>query len=138
MLVRGLVFLCLLRHILDSLLFIDSQEIRERYINSDFGKMILSGIIQSVEHFFNISAMLDRANPLFDSDYAFTKAYLLATAAEDGEETVEGTVKAVQGWVDCFERCKLAGTVFAGGVNDVGDIAGHPALEKAYQMGMEV
>ena len=51
---------------------------------------------------------------------------------------MEGTVKAVQGWVDCFERCKLAGTVFAGGVNDVGDIAGHPALEKAYQMGMEV
>ena len=85
-----------------------------------------------------LKTMLDRANPLFDSDYAFTKAYLLATAAEDGEETVEGTVKAVQGWVDCFERCKLAGTVFAGGVNDVGDIAGHPALEKAYQMGMEV
>ena len=85
-----------------------------------------------------LKTMLDRANPLFDSDYAFTKAYLLATAAEDGEETVEGTVKAVQGWVDCFERCKLAGTVFAGGVNDVGDIAGHPALEKAYQMGKEV
>lgn len=58
-----------------------------------------------------LKTMLDRANPLFDSDYAFTKAYLLATAAEDGEETVEGTVKAVQGWVDCFERCELAGTV---------------------------
>ena len=85
-----------------------------------------------------LKTMLDRANPLFDSDYAFTKAYLLATAAEDGEETVEGTVKAVQGWVDCFERCELAGTVFAGGVNGIGDIAGHPALEEAYQMGKEV
>ena len=85
-----------------------------------------------------LKTMLDRANPLFDSDYVFTKAYLLATAAEDGEETVEGTVKAVQGWVDCFERCELVGTVFAGGVNGVGDIAGHPALEKAYQMGKEV
>ena len=85
-----------------------------------------------------LKTMLDRANPLFDSDYAFTKAYLMAAAAEDGEETVEGTIKAVQGWVDCFERCELAGTVFAGGVNGVGDIAGHPALEKAYQMGKEV
>ena len=85
-----------------------------------------------------LKTMLDRANPLFDSDYAFTKAYLLATAAEDGEETVEGTVKAVQGWVDCFERCELAGTVFAGGVTDVGEIAGHPALEKAHQMGKEI
>ena len=27
--------------------------------------------------------MLDRANPLFGTDYAFTKAYLLATAAEN-------------------------------------------------------
>ena len=85
-----------------------------------------------------LKTMLDRANPLFDSDYVFTKVYLLATAAEDGEETVEGTVKAVQGWVDCFSRCELAGTVFAGGVTDVGEIAGHPALEKAYQMGKEI
>ena len=85
-----------------------------------------------------LKTMLDRANPLFGTDYAFTKAYLLATAAEDEPETVEGTVKAVQGWVDCFDRCELAGTVFAGGVTDVGEIAGHPALEKAYQMGKEV
>ena len=85
-----------------------------------------------------LKTMLDRANPLFGTDYAFTKVYLLTTAAEDEPETVEGTVKAVQGWVDCFERCELAGTVFAGGVNGVGDIAGHPALEEAYQMGKEV
>ena len=82
--------------------------------------------------------MLDRANPLFDTDYAFTKAYLLATAAEDAPETFEGTEKAVQGWVDCFSRCALAGTVFAGGVNNVGEIAGHVALEQAYRMGKDV
>lgn len=85
-----------------------------------------------------LKTMLDRANPLFGSDYAFTKAYLLATAAEDEPSAVEGAVKAVQGWVDCFERCTLAGTVFAGGVNGVGDIAGHPALEQAYQAGREI
>ena len=72
-----------------------------------------------------LKTMLDRANPLFDTDYVFTKAYLLATAAEDASETFAGTEKAVQGWVDCFPRCALAGTVFAGGVNDVGEIAGH-------------
>ena len=85
-----------------------------------------------------LKTMLDRSNPLFGTDYAFTKAYLLATAAEDESETVEGTVKAVQGWVDCFDRCELAGTVFAGGVTNVGEIAGHPSLEKAYQSGKEV
>ena len=85
-----------------------------------------------------LKTMLDRANPLVDTDYAFTKAYLLATAAEDAQETFVGTEKAVQGWVDCFPRCALAGTVFAGGVNGAGEIAGHPALEQAYQMGKEV
>ena len=81
-----------------------------------------------------LKTMLDRANPLFDTDYAFTKAYLLATAAENAPETFAGTEKAVQGWVDCA----LVGTVFAGGVNGAGEIAGHPALEQAYQMGKEV
>lgn len=85
-----------------------------------------------------LKTMLDRANPLFDTDYAFTKAYLLAAVAEDAPETFAGTEKAVQGWVDCFPRCTLAGTVFAGGVNDAGEIAGHAALEQAYQMGKEV
>lgn len=46
-----------------------------------------------------LKTMLDRANPLFDTDYAFTKVYLLATAAEDEPETVKGTEKTVQGWV---------------------------------------
>ena len=85
-----------------------------------------------------LKTMLDRANPLFGTDYAFTKAYLLATAAEAEPETVEGAVKAVQGWVDCFERCELADTIFAGGVNGIGDIAGHPALDTAYQTGREI
>lgn len=85
-----------------------------------------------------LKTILDRANPLYDTDYAFTKAYLLATAAEDEQETVAGTEKAVQGWVDCFPRCELVETVFAGGVNEVGEIVGHPALEKAYQVGKEI
>ncbi len=85
-----------------------------------------------------LKTMFDRANPLFDTDYAFTKAYLLATAAEDEPETVSGTVMAVQSWLDCFERCDLVDTVFAGGVNEIGDIVGHPALERAYQVGKEI
>lgn len=85
-----------------------------------------------------LKTMLDRANPLFGSDYAFTKAYLLATAADNEAEAAEGAIKAVQGWVDCFDRCELAGTIFAGGVNGVGEIVGHPALGKAYEMGKSI
>ena len=99
-------------------------------------------VFASPVYYYSISGqlktMLDRANPLYDTDYAFTKAYFLATAAENEKGTAEGSIKAIQGWVDCFPRCELKETVFAGGVNDIGDIKGHPALEEAYQIGMEV
>ena len=36
------------------------------------------------------------------------------------------------------QRRTLAGTVFSGGVNGVGDIAGHPALEQAQRMSMGI
>ena len=41
----------------------------------------------------------------------------------------------ISGWVDCFEKARLAGTVFAGGVTAVGDIQGHPAVQMARKMG---
>ncbi len=85
-----------------------------------------------------LKTMLDRANSLYGSDYRFTDVYLLATAAEDESYTVEGAQKAVQGWVDCFERAKLCGVIFAGGVNDAGDIAGHKGLTEAYEAGKNV
>ena len=73
-----------------------------------------------------------------EAGHQIETVHLLAAAAEDAPETFAGTEKAVQGWVDCFPRCALAGTVFAGGVNGVGEIAGHAVLEQAYQMGKEV
>lgn len=82
-----------------------------------------------------LKVLLDRANPLYGSDYAFRKVFLLAVAADDAESAVSGAVKVLQGWADCFERATLAGVVFAGGVNDAGEIAGHPALAQAYETG---
>ena len=82
-----------------------------------------------------LKTMLDRANPLYGQDYAFRRVYLLTSAAESADSAQEGAIKAVQGWVDCFGKAKLAGTVFAGGVNAAGDIKGHNALIHAYEMG---
>ena len=82
-----------------------------------------------------MKTLLDRANSLFDSDYAFKEVYLLTAAAEDEEQVPERAISGLSGWVECFPRASLAGTVFAGGLNDEGEIAGHPALKKAYDMG---
>ena len=85
-----------------------------------------------------MKTLLDRANPLFSADYRFRDIYLLAAAAEEDRHTVDGTVTGLQGWIDCFEKARLAGTVFAGGVTSVGEIQGHPALQQAYEMGKNV
>lgn len=82
-----------------------------------------------------MKTLLDRANPLYSSDYAFRDIYMLTTAAEDLENVPERAISGLQGWIDCFEKAALTGTVFAGGINGAGEIAGHPALEKAYAMG---
>ena len=59
-----------------------------------------------------LKTLLDRANCLFPSDYRFRDIYLLASAAEDEATTMDGPIRGIQGWIDCFEKARLAGTVF--------------------------
>ena len=44
-------------------------------------------------------------------------------------------IEGLGGVIDCFERARFAGSVFAGGVTAPGEIAGHPALAAAREMG---
>ena len=85
-----------------------------------------------------MKTLLDRANPLYGSGYRFSDIYMLTSAAEADEDVPSRAVSGLEGWIACFERARLAGTVFAGGVNDPGEIAGHPSLAKAYDMGRKV
>ena len=85
-----------------------------------------------------LKTLLDRANPLYPSDYKFRSIYMLTTAAEDEAFVPERAVAGLTGWIDCFERARLAGTVFAGGVNEMGEIEGHKALGEAYEMGKSI
>lgn len=85
-----------------------------------------------------MKAMIDRANSLYSADYAFCDIYLLSAAAEEEEGVDEGAIHGLNGWIACYERARLAGTVFAGGVNEAGEIKGHPAIQKAYEMGKSI
>ncbi len=114
----------------------DADSIAQRMLISDVLVFATPVYYYSVSG--QLKTMLDRANPLYGSDYAFRDIYLLATAAEDEANTFEGTEKAVQGWIDCFEKAKLSGKIFAGGVNKIGEIKNHPALLEAYEMGKKI
>lgn len=85
-----------------------------------------------------LKTLLDRANPLYPSDYRFRDIYMITSAAEDEPSTPERAVSGLTGWIDCFEKARLAGTVFAGGVNGPDEVKGHPALAEAYTAGKNV
>lgn len=85
-----------------------------------------------------MKTLLDRMNPLYGTDYKFRDLYMLTTAAEDEERVPGRALSGLGGWIDCFPKARLAGSVFAGGVDAAGAIAGHRALQAAYTMGKSV
>lgn len=53
----------------------------------------------------------------------------------DYENQKNPAIHGLEGWIACYPKSRLAGKVFAGGVNDAGAIKGHKALQEAYAMG---
>lgn len=111
----------------------DAAKICEKALSADV--LVFASPIYYYEMSGQLKTMLDRLNPLYPSDYKFTDVYFLSAAAEDDEHVPEKAVNGVEGWVDCFERAHLAGTVFMGGVTAAGEKPEHPAIHAARQMG---
>ena len=114
----------------------DANAIARQMLRSDV--VVFATPIYYYEMSGQMKTLLDRLNCLYDSDYTFTEAYFLSAAAEDAEDVDERAVHGFEGWIACYERCHLAGTVFAGGVDAPGEIRGHQALQAAFDMGAAI
>ncbi len=102
----------------------------------DADTLVFSTPIYYYEMSGQMKTLLDRMNPLYSSDYRFRRVYMLSVAAEDETYTPEKAVSGLEGWVDCFEKAKLCGSLFVGGLNGPGEASANAeALEKAYQFG---
>ena len=102
----------------------------------DADTLVFSTPIYYYEMSGQMKTLLDRMNPLYSSDYRFRRVYMLSVAAEDETYTPEQAVSGLEGWVDCFEKAKLCGSLFVGGLNGPGEASANAeALEKAYQFG---
>ena len=113
----------------------DAGEIVEKMLYADV--LVFATPIYYYEMSGQMKTMLDRANPLYTADYAYRDVYLLATAADENEHTIDGARKGLEGFIACFERARFAGCVFAGGVDAPGTVKKHSALEKAREMGRQ-
>ena len=85
-----------------------------------------------------MKTLIDRMNAMYPLDYKFRDVYLLTTAAENEEETPKRAEIGLTGWIDCYPKIRLVGTLFCGGVNDPREIEGNAKLQEAFEMGKGV
>ncbi len=112
----------------------DASSIAEKVKEAD--TLVFATPIYYYEMSGQMKTLLDRLNPLFPSDYKFRNVYMLSTAAEDEDFVCEKAVNGLNGWVDCFGKAKFKGSLFCGGVNDMGEAAGkEEKLKEAYDFG---
>lgn len=115
----------------------DANEIAEKVKNADV--VVYATPVYYYEMSGQMKTLIDRMNCLFPSDYKFRDVYLLAASAEDEESAMDGAVKGVQGWVDCFEKANLAGVIRGTGLTETGEAKkDEEVLKKAYEMGKSV
>ncbi|MBQ9474491.1 MAG: flavodoxin family protein [Bacteroidales bacterium] len=85
-----------------------------------------------------MKTLIDRMNAMYPKDYRFRDVYLLATATEDEEHVPQRAITGLTGWIDCYPKSRLAGTLFCGGVTMPRSIEGNAKLQEAYEMGKQV
>ena len=85
-----------------------------------------------------MKTLIDRMNAMYPLDYQFRDVYLMTTAAEDEEQVPKRAEAGLTGWIDCYPKSRLAGTIFCGGVNGARDIEGNPKLQEAYELGNNI
>lgn len=86
-----------------------------------------------------MKTLLDRANPLFSQDYSFRDIYLLTASAEEEDSASDGAVHALEGWIACFPKARLAGVVRGGGASAPGEMAQMTEkMTAAYKLGNRV
>ena len=114
----------------------DAPAIVEKMHDADV--LVFATPIYYYEMSGQLKTLLDRANPLYGGDYRFKDIYMLTTAADDDKSTPGRAVSGLEGWIECFDRARLAGCIFAGGVTAPEEITGHPSLETAYETGSKI
>ena len=85
-----------------------------------------------------MKTLIDRMNAMYPKDYRFRDVYLLSTATEDEEHVPQRAITGLTGWIDCYPKSRLAGTLFCGGVTMPRSIEGNAKLQETYEMGKNV
>ena len=111
----------------------DVNDIMEKVLKADV--ICWATPIYYYEMSGQMKTLIDRLNGMYEQDYQFRDVYLLTTAAENEAETPKRAEAGLTGWLDCYPKSRLAGTLFCGGVNGAREIEGNSKLHVAYELG---
>ena len=114
----------------------DVPAIMEQVLNADV--VCWATPIYYYEMSGQMKTLIDRMNAMYPKDYSFRDVYLLATATENEGGSPKRAETGLTGWIDCFPKSRLAGTLFCGGVTMPRDIEGNGKLQEAYELGKNV
>lgn len=114
----------------------DVNDIMTKVLKSDV--VVWATPIYYYEMSGQMKTLIDRMNAMYELDYQFRDVYLLTTAAEDEEHTPKRAETGLTGWLDCYPKSRLAGTLFCGSVNNAREIEGNPKLQEAFELGKSV
>ena len=114
----------------------DVNAIMEKVLHSDV--IVWATPIYYYEMSGQMKTLIDRMNAMYNLDYKFRDIYMLTTAAEDEDSVPERAEAGLTGWIDCYPKARLAGTLFCGGVNEPNEIEGNAKLQEAFLLGKSV
>lgn len=112
----------------------DVDSIMQKVLHADV--VVWATPIYYYEMSGQMKVLIDRMNAMYTMDYQFRDVYMLTVAAEDEPEVPSRAENGLMGWIECFPKSRMAGTLFCGGVAGPGDISGHSKLNEAYEMGL--
>lgn len=113
----------------------DMAELLQKMIDADV--IVLSSPVYFYSIDAQLKAVIDRtvARWLEVKDKEF---YYIVTAADEEKEAAETTINCFRGYADCVEGAKEMGIIYGMGAYEKGEIRNSPAMNNAYNMGLNV
>ncbi|MBP3425742.1 MAG: flavodoxin family protein [Rikenellaceae bacterium] len=113
----------------------DMAEILDKMLAADV--LVLSSPVYFYSISSQLKAVIDRTVARW-LEFRGKEFYYIMTAAEDTPTVMDCTLECMRGLAECLEGSVERGVIYGKGVYERGEIADHPAMQQAYEMGKGV
>ena len=114
----------------------DMGEILQKIIDCDV--LVLSSPVYFYSMSAQLKAVIDRTVARW-TEIANKELYYITTAAEEDEDTMDGTLACMRGFAKCIDGYYEQGVLYGKGLYEKGEVLNRPELMQiAYEMGLAV